>query len=174
MSALERSLCYRGFAEAFRSPRGGTQILSEEVIPAPSVDANTEFLEAFEPSVSKSACSLYASAHSGREQMALYEELIRWYDHFGLQRKARAELPDHVSVLLEFLHFLAHREHVCFEAGEDVSSLLKAQREFLEKYLLPLSASIAGATLNAPERYRVLASELNSFVQQRFVKLNVR
>ncbi len=174
MSALERSICYRGFAEAFRSPRGGMDILSEDLIPPPGENASEEFLAAFEPSVSKSACSLYASAHSDREQMALYEELVRWYDHFGLQRKAKAELPDHISVLLEFMHFLAHREHMCGESGEDPSPLIKAQNEFLERYILPLSEVISSASRAAPERYRVLATELENFGRQSFVKLNVR
>ena len=115
LSPLERSVCYRGLAEAFRSPSGGVGILDETWIPLPSEDANTEFLDAFEPSISKTACSLYQSAHSNREQTSLYEELIRWYDHFGLQRKAKAELPDHISVELEFMHFLSCR-HIdgCF------------------------------------------------------------
>ena len=166
MSPLERSLVYRGFADAFRSPRGGSQILSEDLIPAPTENANTEFLEAFDQALSKDACSLYASAHSNREQMSLYEELIRWYDHFGLQRKAKAELPDHITVLLEFMHFLSHREHVCIEAGEDPSSLLKAQSEFLEKHVLPLGQAVEIGTRGAGERYRVLSAEFLGFARQ--------
>ena len=172
LSALERSVIYRGFADAFRSPRGGTDILSDDLIPPPSGNANTEFLEAFDQAVSKDACSLYASAHSSREQMSLYEELIRWYDHFGLQRKAKAELPDHITVLLEFMHFLSHREHVCLEGGEDTSSLLKAQSEFLEKHVVPLAHAVSAGTREASERYWVLAVELSAFTRQHFEQLS--
>jgi nitrate reductase assembly molybdenum cofactor insertion protein NarJ len=31
--------------------------------------------------------------------------LVRFYGHFGLAREERAELPDHVTVELEFMHF---------------------------------------------------------------------
>lgn len=168
LSALERSIIYRGFADAFRSPRGGTDILSDDLVPPPTENANQEFLEAFEQAVFKDACSLYASAHSDREQMSLYEELVRWYDHFGLQRKAKAELPDHITVLLEFMHFLSHKEHVCSEAGDNTTSLLKAQAEFLEKHVLPLAHAVAAGTTEASERYRALAAELSNFAQQHF------
>ena len=171
MSALERSIVYRGFADAFRSPRGGSQILSDDLIPAPAENANTEFLEAFDQAVSKAACSLYASAHSNREQMSLYEELIRWYDHFGLQRKAKAELPDHITVLLEFMHFLSHREHICREASEDASSLVKAQSEFLRKHVLPLALAVEAGTKEASERYRVLSAEFLGFARQHHEEL---
>lgn len=166
LSALERSVCYRGLAEAFRSPKGGVGILDESWIPEPSENARSEFLEAFEPSVSKIACSLYQSAHSTREQTSLYEELIRWYDHFGLQRKARAELPDHISVELEFMHFLTYREHLAGEDLEAVSRLQRAQREFLEKHLHPFTMSILEHSSPFANRFKVLCVEIEGFASQ--------
>lgn len=166
LSALERSVCYRGLAEAFRSPAGGSGILDDAWIPAPSEDAKTEFLQAFEPSISKTACSLYQSTHSGREQTSLYEELIRWYDHFGLQRKAKAELPDHISVELEFMHFLSYSEHLADQNPDAVKTLQRAQREFLEKHLHPLSMSILGYSSAFANRYKVLCVETEGFLSQ--------
>ncbi len=173
MSALERSVCYRGFAEAFRSPGGGADIFDETLIPLPSKDASAEFLGAFDPSVSKSGCSLYESAHSEREQMALYEELVRWYDHFGLQRKTRAELPDHISIELEFMHFLAYREHVMESHRDSVETLRSAQRAFLEKHLFPLTKAIKqNMRKTAAQRYKAIAEAAHDFVDWQIVYLN--
>lgn len=166
LSALERSVCYHGLAEAFRSPSGGADLLDEDWIPAPSGNAKTEFLEAFEPSVSKTACSLYQSAHSTREQTSLFEELIRWYDHFGLQRKAKAELPDHVSVELEFMHFLSYREHLAGDDPSAVSNLRRAQNSFLSNHLHPLSVSILGHSSPFANRYKVLCERCEQFLRE--------
>ena len=166
LTVLERSICYRGLAEAFRSPAGGAGILDESWIPAPSQNAKTEFLEAFEPAVSKTACALYESAHSNREQTSLYEELIRWYDHFGLQRKAKAELPDHVSVELEFMHFLTYREHIAAGDEHAVSTLRRAGKEFLTKHLHPFSMSILGHSETFANRYRYLCLEHELFLRR--------
>ena len=171
LTPLERSVCYRGLAEAFRSPSGGVGILDESWIPLPSEDAKTEFLDAFEPSISKTACSLYQSAHSKREQTSLYEELIRWYDHFGLQRKAKAELPDHISVELEFMHFLSYREHLAGSDADAVKTLRRAQKEFLEKHLHPLSVSILAHSSPFANRYKVLCVENEDFLSQQIKAL---
>ncbi len=166
ITALERSVCYHGLAEAFRSPSGGVNLLDEDWIPLPSENAKTEFLEAFEPSVSKTACSLYQSAHSSREQTSLFEELIRWYDHFGLQRKAKAELPDHVSVELEFMHFLSYREHLADGDDAAVTRLRRAQNTFLLNHLHPFSASISGCSGPFAPRYRVLCERCEQFLRE--------
>ncbi|MEM1198142.1 MAG: molecular chaperone TorD family protein [Pseudomonadota bacterium] len=166
LTALERSVFYRGLAEAFRSPSGGVNVLDESWIPAPSPNAKTEFLEAFEPSVSKAACSLYESAHSNRDQTALFEELIRWYDHFGLQRKAKAELPDHISVELEFMHFLCYREHLSEGDEAAIGPLRRAQKEFLNNHLHPLSISILGYSQPFANRFKVLCGNCEQFLRE--------
>ncbi len=166
ITVLERSICYRGLAEAFRSPAGGVGILDEDWIPPPSKNAKTEFLEAFEPAVSKTACALYQSAHSSREQTSLYEELIRWYDHFGLQRKAKAELPDHISVELEFMHFLTYREHLSAGDENAISILRRAENEFLLKHLHPFSLSILGHSETYANRFKKLCVECELFIRR--------
>ena len=55
--------------------------------------------------------SLHASTHLERDQTDLYQEMIRWYDHFGLKRRDGGELPDHLSIMLEFLQFVTAQEH---------------------------------------------------------------
>ena len=64
------------------------------------------------------------------------EEVVRFYDFFGYRlNDAQAWAPDHLSVELEFLHFLAFLEGGC---GREVDrlSLALAQRDFLERHLL--------------------------------------
>ncbi len=68
-------------------------------------------MAAYDPAISKAAVSLHASAHLERDQTDLYQEMIRWYDHFGLKRRDGGELPDHLSIMLEFLQFVTAQEH---------------------------------------------------------------
>lgn len=96
------------------------------------------FNEAFDPSVNERACSLREGSYSGGDQSALFEELMRFYGFFGLGRKEQGEMPDHISVELEFMHFLNYQES---KAGGDPAvhaSLALAQRDFIERHLLRL------------------------------------
>ena len=165
MTPLERSAVYGGFASAFRRADGGTDVLDETLVPPPPADAGKAFMAAFDPSVSKTAVSLHASAHTERDQTDLYQELIRWYDHFGLKRRDGGELPDHLSVMLEFLQFLTVQEHENVGEVAAVASLHKAQGDFIERQVLPLVAAIAGKLETDAARYRALPRALQAFLQ---------
>ncbi len=165
MTPLERSTCYRGFAEAFRAPDGGMDILADDLVPPPPENAAQAFIEAFDPAVHDGGCSLYESSHVTRGQTDLYEELVRWYDHFGLKRTQTAELPDHVSVELEFMHFLTFLE-IQHAGDEDVlTNLHRAQRDFLDRHLVPLAGAIVKATSARADRYGALPIALLRFLQ---------
>src|SRR5690242_14095299 len=99
MSAAERSATYRVLAEAFTYAGA---ISSAFGISGP------DYNDAFDPSVNKDAISLRERAHAEGDQSYLFEELIRFYEFFGLKRDEKAEMPDHLSVELEFMHFLTH------------------------------------------------------------------
>ena len=63
------------------------------------------------------------------------EEVVRFYDFFGYRLKEeRSWQPDHLSVLLEFVHFLAFKESQAAE--RDRLSYKLAQRDFVERHLL--------------------------------------
>lgn len=164
LTALERSAIYRGFAEAFRDPLGGADLLDENLIPPPPEDAAQAFLEAFDPSVYDTACSLHESDHSTRGQTSLFEELVRWHEHFGLRRADTALLPDHVSAELEFMHFLTFSEHENADDQAAVEGLRRAQRDFLDRHLLPLANSIAEKCASRSPRYLALARALPEFL----------
>ena len=60
------------------------------------------------------------------------EENLRFYHYFGyVLAEERQWSPDHLSVQLEFLHFLAYRESRDPEAA---GSCRRAQRDFLERH----------------------------------------
>ena len=164
MTPLERATVYGGFAAAFRSAAGGSDVLDETLVPRPPDDADRAFMAAFDPAVSKTAVSLHASAHTDRDQTDLYRELIRWYDHFGLKRRDGGELPDHVSVMLEFLQFLTAQEGANAGDARAVANLHAAQRDFVERQVMPLVAAVVDKLETEQARYCSLPSALQAFL----------
>ena len=81
-------------------------------------------------------CALYGGHWKG-DRLRVMEEAIRFYEHFGVSLPdPRPELPDHVTVSLEFLHYLAFRETEARKAGVDPSDYVRGQRDFLERHVL--------------------------------------
>lgn len=78
-------------------------------------------------------CPLY-SGHYASDRLHTMEELVRFYNYFGL-RITPGLMPDHVTVELEFMHYLAHQETQARQTGGDRESYLRAQRDFLERHL---------------------------------------
>lgn len=83
------------------------------------------------------ACCLNSSAGRGDARMAVLEELVRFYNHFGLTAADTPanELPDYLGTLLEFMYFLCEREAECREEGEDSGDFVRAQHDFLARHL---------------------------------------
>ena len=80
------------------------------------------------------------------------EEIVRFYDFFGYRLAERhAWAPDHLSVELEFLHFLCYREA---SATQDRESFQLAQSDFLERHPKRwVPALLAAARTLAPEAF---------------------
>lgn len=77
--------------------------------------------------------SLHGGHHHGT-RMQVMEEVLRFYEHFGLAPDPRSnELPDHLVSELEFMHFLCHREAVAPASG--ASPYRRAQRDYLARQL---------------------------------------
>lgn len=74
----------------------------------------------------------------------LFEELFRYYEHFGLDLKNsdNAHWPDSILVELDFMQYLVHLESIA-SREEDVLSLQRGQRDFLKRHLIPLATGIA-------------------------------
>lgn len=79
--------------------------------------------------------SLHGGHHFGA-RMQVMEEVLRFYEHFGLAPDAQANaLPDHLVSELEFMHYLAHREAEHLAAGRDARPWQRGQRDFLARQL---------------------------------------
>lgn len=154
LTALEAGDFYAGFARAFRYPEGEDSVLS-----------SAEYLEAFDPSASTSGTSVHESAYVDRDSSGLFEELVRFYEHFGLRRNQDANLPDHVSVELEFMHFLCQLEYHAHAKGEDVSSVQKAQLDFIDRHLKRLLMGLLHARKGRGGMATELITSCLEFVQ---------
>jgi DMSO reductase family type II enzyme chaperone len=109
-------------------------------------------------------CPLYGG-HYASDRLRTMEELVRFYNYFGL-RITPGLMPDHVTVELEFMHYLAHQEAQTWQGGGDRESYLRAQRDFLERHLngwWPLA--VAATQQQRPQRfYRSLMALIQRFL----------
>lgn len=80
-------------------------------------------------------CTLYGGEYVSRPRLEVMEELVRFYGYFDLALSEQdRELPDHLSVELEFLHYLAFRERHALKVNADPSSYQRAQADFIERH----------------------------------------
>ncbi len=92
------------------------------------------------------------------------ESLVRFYEHFGYQlAQGFAWAPDHLSVELEFMHFLCYGEAT---ADSDASSQQLAQIDFTERHLLRWVPDLARQVEkeSAGSLYARVIAELAQFV----------
>jgi DMSO reductase family type II enzyme chaperone len=73
-------------------------------------------------------------AEEGRD--GILEELLRFYHYFGLRLNAqRRDFPDSFVTEMEFMNYLVELEWIAAARGDDVSSLQRAQRDFLGRHV---------------------------------------
>ncbi|HSD09359.1 MAG TPA: molecular chaperone TorD family protein [Candidatus Binatia bacterium] len=106
------------------------------------VDLQAEYIRLFDVGPKgRPPCTLYEGEYWSGARMQVMEELVRFYDHFGLSLSTEErELPDHLSVELEFLHYLTFKESAALERGLDPASYRRAASDFLARHpsrLLP-------------------------------------
>jgi DMSO reductase family type II enzyme chaperone len=77
-------------------------------------------------------CPLYGG-HYERDRLRVMEELIRFYNYFGLSL-SQGQLPDHISVELEFMHYLTFREAEALKHNLSQDAYQRAQRDFLDRH----------------------------------------
>lgn len=97
----------------------------------------SEYIRLFEVGAErgKPPCPLYGGEYVGRQRIALMEELVRFYQYFGLALSdSDRELPDHISVEMEFIHYLAFKESHALRSGGDTLSFRRAQADFIERH----------------------------------------
>jgi len=96
-------------------------------------DMQQAYVSTFEVGAGRPFCPLYEGSHrSGR--MKLMEELVRFYEHFGLKATS-GDHADHLAAELEFMHYMSFKESAAAAHNNDVADLRRAQRDFLERHL---------------------------------------
>ncbi len=88
----------------------------------------------------------YGALLGGQTRSVFMLNIRAFYRHFGLRAatsdEGRAEEPDHLIDMLEFMAVLSHLEARALERKADSSAYRRAQRDFLCRYLVPLMDAI--------------------------------
>jgi DMSO reductase family type II enzyme chaperone len=113
------------------------QLLRHELLQLSPTDYEAEYLQLFEVGIPQAPCALYESAYGREDQRReIMAELVRFYNHFDLSMGERAkEMPDHLHVQLEFLHYLTFLETQALEEGKNPQSLRLAQHDFHARHI---------------------------------------
>jgi DMSO reductase family type II enzyme chaperone len=91
------------------------------------------YVSIFEVGTGRPYCPLYEGSHrSGR--MKLMEDLVRFYEHFGLITQP-GDHPDHLSAELEFMHYMSFKEAAAHAHSDPAPDVQRAQRDFLDRHL---------------------------------------
>ncbi len=160
VAAGARSRLYALLARAFRYPEDGSwdglpQALQEAAssLPYPlevsylqEAPRPEDYVYAFEVGGPYGPpCFIYEGEFGGG-RLKVMEDVLRFYDHFGLQPtqdEGRRDRPDHLATELEFMHALTFLEAKALEEGEDPTPYRQAQREFLRFHLADFAAAVA-------------------------------
>ncbi len=127
----------------------------------------SNYIRVFDVSPGGPPCPLYEGLYYP-DRRKIMEELMRFYEHFGLKPDIKKnELPDHISMELEFLHFLTFRETQALGLKKDCSPLLRAERDFLERHPLDWIPQLIKKLEKAepPKFYIHLCNFLNGFLR---------
>ncbi len=98
-------------------------------------ELQSEYIRLFDVGTPRPPCPLYGGEYK-KGRKGTMEELIRFYNYFGLHPSSRSrDMPDHITIELEFMHFLIFREVTALHHQQDRTSYLRAERDFLERQL---------------------------------------
>jgi DMSO reductase family type II enzyme chaperone len=124
-------------------------------------------------------CSLNSGAAKGDARMGLLEELVRFYNYFGLTAAGTEanELPDHLTTQFEFMHYLIFNELEALAAGEAGDDFIRAQRDFINRHPATWVPELSRKLKDqkAPAYYRAMGELMEQFIrhEQRFLENKV-
>ena len=110
------------------------------------VDLEADYIRLFQvgnrgrPIVSRHAGD-YDELLGDRSRPVFMLDYVSWYKHFGIkvrQDEQENELPDHLVCQFEFLAWLAHLEAGAVDRPELKIGYQRAQRDFLQRHLIPM------------------------------------
>lgn len=114
-------------------------------------------------------CSLNSGAAKGDARMGLLEELVRFYNYFGLTAAGTEanELPDHLTTQFEFMHYLIFHELESIATGDAPDDYIRAQRDFLNRHPGSWVPELARKLKDqkAPAYYRALGTLMDQFIR---------
>jgi len=112
-------------------------------------DFQAEFLRLFEVGAgSGPPASLFGGAYGG-DRMQRLEEVVRFYEYFGLTTSAEDPRPaDHLATELEFLKYLTYKEAVS-SSPRLQGSYRRAQHDFLDRQVTGWVPSLVEKTREA-------------------------
>lgn len=118
--------------------------LPEFAVPElPVEELRLRYTNLFEASDRSGAISLHESDFVPAPRAKVWEDLVRFYEHFGLRYDGEAIRlwPDHLAIELECLQYLTF-----LEAGiaGDATPLQRAERDFIDRHLLAWLPDLAG------------------------------
>jgi DMSO reductase family type II enzyme chaperone len=110
-------------------------------------DFEAEFVRVFDAGPGGPPCPLYEGKYAA-DRMVNMEDLVRFYNHFGLSvaEAEERELPDHITTELEFMHYLAFKEVLALQRDEEPSPYCFAEIDFLSRHLAKWLPELLGKT----------------------------
>lgn len=129
--ALRTALRLAGLNERIKVELGFGSISSLDVL-------EQRYLELFEiGGEAGSPCVIYEGEFGGG-RLKVMEDVLRFFDHFGLQPsddEGNRDRPDNLATELEFMHFLTYQEVRALDTGDDPAPFRAGQRDFLRFHL---------------------------------------
>ncbi len=122
-----------------------------------------EYSALFEVGGDGPPCPIREDLQTGQRK-GTREDLVRFYNYFNYQLEEKfAWAPDHLSVELEFMHFLCYREA---SAETDAASYQLAQVDFSERHPVSWVPELAGSVARvAPDSiYRRVIDTVEQFL----------
>jgi len=125
----------------------------------------------------------YEHLLAGHTRPVFMLNISAFYRHFGLKAatadEGRADEPDHLASMLEFMAVLAHLEARALSRGHDPAPYRRAQRDFLHRYLVPLLKAVADRLRHSPSTaldptLRQLVDELPAWAEGQAHELEAR
>jgi DMSO reductase family type II enzyme chaperone len=110
-------------------------------------DIEAEFIRLFEAGPGDPPCPLIEGKYNkDANRRAIFEDLIRFYNNFGLSYKEgpQDDRPDHISYELEFMHYLAFLTLRAMQNNKETNHYLLAQKDFLEHHTVKWASKLAG------------------------------
>ncbi len=160
VTAGARSRAYLLLSRAFRYPADGSwadlpSAIADALSALPHVSAlpaldqppkPEDYVAAFEVGGAYGPpCFIYEGEYGGG-RLKVMEDVLRFYDFFGLQPvqdDGRRDRPDHLATELEFMHALTFLEATSLEKDESPLVFRQAQKEFLRFHLVDFTAAVA-------------------------------